>query len=696
MKYAYNLKLPDLFRNKDVDFIFVGFEDSNNNLIHRVDVKQFTSKPILFKFNSDNKPTYVVYWGYKDSWLDDYKIVENLIDDLSINTRVKFFISGDLGDIIYCLPTIKALGGGDLYIGGNYAPLPVRSQIDANIFKSIEPVLTQQEYIYNAYFCDTPPSNHINLNRFKSKYIEIPTLSNVEIDILRKTKITKLFSDLLMLDDRSDECWLKCQTTKQLDTPIIINRTNRYNDESFPWKQIVNKYNNLLTFVGTEDEYKKFTTKFGNVSYIKTPHIDELFQIIAGCQLFIGNQSFCYSLAEGLKKPCIQESDKWFKNCQHFRNNALIFKDGEPYDFNCVSKFIQSHNIGINLSNIVINNKKKILYIGQTGTSGYAKAAKGYILDLIESGHDVEWLPQRFDDSCESNNIVDTVCEKYIIETPDSSGYDEIYLHTTPDMWGDYISIYNETCKNAKIIGISVWETSSIPTSWVGYINSTVHELIVPSRFNKEIYKHSGIIIPIIIKPHYVYKSNLPTNYTIVDYKGTQVPTDRFTYYNISEFTERKGVTDLINVFASVYGSRTDVQLVIKTHFKDYSSDNINYCINNITKYIKTNNVYLIVEKLSEIEKNVLHDLGDVYISLHRGEAYGLTIAEAHLYDNKVITTKYGGHLDYLGDNYPYLVDYSLRPVNMKEFNSHWYTPDQFWGIPDLNHAKQLMSEIYL
>ena len=194
MKYAYNLKLPDLFRNKDVDFIFVGFEDSNNNLIHRVDVKQFTSKPILFEFNSDNKPTYVVYWGYKDSWLDDYKIVENLIDDLSINTRVKFFISGDLGDIIYCLPTIKSIGGAELYIGGNYDLMPVRQQITVNIFNQLKEILDQQDYIIKVSYCTTQPHGSINLNEFKSQYIKWNNniLSVSEIEKLRRVRITKL------------------------------------------------------------------------------------------------------------------------------------------------------------------------------------------------------------------------------------------------------------------------------------------------------------------------------------------------------------------------------------------------------------------------------------------------------------------------------------------------------------------------
>jgi ADP-heptose:LPS heptosyltransferase len=45
------------------------------------------------------------------------------------------------------------------------------------------------------------------------------------------------------------------------------------------------------------------------LEWVRVRDFLELAELIAGCKLFIGNQSFPYSLAEGLKVPRILELD---------------------------------------------------------------------------------------------------------------------------------------------------------------------------------------------------------------------------------------------------------------------------------------------------------------------------------------------------------------------------------------------------
>ena len=84
------------------------------------------------------------------------------------------------------------------------------------------------------------------------------------------------------------------------------------------------------------------------------------------------------------------------------------------------------------------------------------------------------------------------------------------------------------------------------------------------------------------------------------------------------------------------------------------------------------------------------------YVSLHKGEGFGLTIFDAFNLNKEIITTKFGGQIDYLGKNYKGLVDYKLCNVsNMENFNSY-YSNDQEWAQPDLDHAYDLMENAYL
>ena len=96
-------------------------------------------------------------------------------------------------------------------------------------------------------------------------------------------------------------------------------------------------------FVGSDKEYEDFVKNFGYVKYKNTPTYKKLMQVIAGAKLFIGNQSFPYSIAESIKQNCIQETDTWVGNCQYTRHNAFISKNGENYKFSEISNFIDHY-----------------------------------------------------------------------------------------------------------------------------------------------------------------------------------------------------------------------------------------------------------------------------------------------------------------------------------------------------------------
>jgi hypothetical protein len=81
----------------------------------------------------------------------------------------------------------------------------------------------------------------------------------------------------------------------------------------------------------------------------------------------------------------------------------------------------------------------------------------------------------------------------------------------------------------------------------------------------------------------------------------------------------------------------------------------------------------------------------DCYVSLHRAEGFGLTIAEAMLRGKPVIATGWSGPLDYLTQSNAYLVDYRLVPIG--EGNDP-YPADGSWAEPDLDHAAALMREV--
>lgn len=82
----------------------------------------------------------------------------------------------------------------------------------------------------------------------------------------------------------------------------------------------------------------------------------------------------------------------------------------------------------------------------------------------------------------------------------------------------------------------------------------------------------------------------------------------------------------------------------------------------------------------------------DAYVSLHRSEGYGLTLAEALVLGKPVIATGYSGNLAFMDDQTSYLVDYELRPIGP---GAEPYPPSGRWAEPDVDHAARLMRDVF-
>lgn len=110
---------------------------------------------------------------------------------------------------------------------------------------------------------------------------------------------------------------------------IVIARSDRYQNDVFPWKRIVDHYGSKLMFVGLHEEHVKFQHAFGKVEHRPVENLYDLAQLISGSALFIGNQSMPMTIAEGLKHPTIQETSLVTPDCIYYRPNAQWVDNGK-------------------------------------------------------------------------------------------------------------------------------------------------------------------------------------------------------------------------------------------------------------------------------------------------------------------------------------------------------------------------------
>jgi glycosyltransferase involved in cell wall biosynthesis len=347
-----------------------------------------------------------------------------------------------------------------------------------------------------------------------------------------------------------------------------------------------------------------------------------------------------------------------------------------------------------NRSNIEMDVVDSIYYVGQYGTSGYASAAKGYVAEYVVKNTPICWQPLRFDSSkLDTTNYVNALAESAMNRPLGSK--DQITLHSTPDLWPEYIRTY-ECSKYKRVVGYCAWESSKLPAKWVDCIN-LLPEVWVPSSYNKQVYENCGVKSKIQVVPHVWFDQKLPDkkHITITDCFGTELSKTKYTFYCIGELTARKSIEELVKVFDKLNDDYQNTQLLLKVHYKDYTIQNINYIVNKIN--LLTNklgkSIHLLLMNLNEREMLSLHSFGDCYVSLTKSEGFGLTIFEAFHLKKDVIATGYSGHIDFLGKDFSGLVNYKLGSIQGMETFSTNYTSDQEWAYPDLDHAYALMEQ---
>lgn len=270
----------------------------------------------------------------------------------------------------------------------------------------------------------------------------------------------------------------------------------------------------------------------------------------------------------------------------------------------------------------------------------------------------------------------------------------EIY-HTVPEIWPRYRS------SRQSRVGMTVWETDRLPGHWKPLLNE-MDEIIVPGEFSRRTIEGSGITTPTSCIPH-VYRPI--DSYSRISgsafRKKYGIPGHHFMFYSIDEWTPRKRIWDTVSAYLLAYTRRDPVTLVLKTSTTGVVSprSRSRLPVKRIVEGISANfencaGIVVIDGKIPEADIAGLHLAGDAYVSLTSGEGWGLSAFNAAASGNPVIITGWGGQLDYLGADYPYLLEYSMRPV-VDKAGEPSYASDQLWARADIDHAIERMREVF-
>lgn len=234
---------------------------------------------------------------------------------------MNYFHSGCIGDILYAIPSIRYHGPGMVYVANRAWTKPIQNRISA-----FKPLLECQGIgcqLHCNEFID------IDFSTFRRG-----GLLNGSTIVDRQARWSRAKIDL-------SDPWIMVEPDSRSTGRIVINMCGRWESFFFPWKQIVQTFGDDLLFIGLPDEHKSFCDQFGKVPYIKTDNLLQAAQLIKGSELFLGNQSSCNAIAEGLHHPKVLAVCQWACDCFFKRDGAIYCIDGS-LSFEACGKFFHS------------------------------------------------------------------------------------------------------------------------------------------------------------------------------------------------------------------------------------------------------------------------------------------------------------------------------------------------------------------
>jgi glycosyltransferase involved in cell wall biosynthesis len=234
-------------------------------------------------------------------------------------------------------------------------------------------------------------------------------------------------------------------------------------------------------------------------------------------------------------------------------------------------------------------------------------------------------------------------------------------------------------------IGCWTWELSQFPEEWLRSFEP-FNEIWTPSTFVADSVARLSPI-PVVRVP---YSLDLRSNRRGGDVSRL-MPPGWFVFFFAFDFDsvfERKNPLGIVRAFRRAFSPKDRILLIVKSSHAELCPDEWRL----LQAAAEDVNIRILDAVLSRPELDALMMRCDCYVSLHRSEGFGFTMAEAMSFGKPVIATAYSANMDFMTPANSFLVRY--RPAQIDRDHGP-YRKGWTWADPDLEHAAELMRLVY-
>jgi glycosyltransferase involved in cell wall biosynthesis len=279
--------------------------------------------------------------------------------------------------------------------------------------------------------------------------------------------------------------------------------------------------------------------------------------------------------------------------------------------------------------------------------------------------------------------------QKYQFETDEIGQYRTVISSVNAelnkpvrDLFGQYFF------HNTYVIGQWFWELEVAPP-WYRDAYQYVDELWAPTKFIEEMLRREA--------PSRIHVEHMPLPLSkpqfVEDVTRSDLGLDnRYMFlftFDFMSVMKRKNPLGLVAAFKKAFAANEGPILVLKCVNGEHRPTLFQELRDSCAE---RPDIIIMNKYLDPHSSAALMNLCDCYVSLHRSEGLGLTIAEAMLLGKPVVATGYSGNLDFMTPETSFMVPWSKVKVGK---GAEAYSAKATWAEPDIHVAAEMMRYVY-
>ena len=236
-------------------------------------------------------------------------------------------------------------------------------------------------------------------------------------------------------------------------------------------------------------------------------------------------------------------------------------------------------------------------------------------------------------------------------------------------------------------IGQWAWELEEFPESQHAAFG-LVDEVWAISEFTRSSIA-AATTKPVFALPIPIVAPVVPVG---IDRGELGLPEDRTMFlfcFDLMSVLERKNPLGLVDAYRRAFAAEDGALLVLKIVNGDKRVPDLEALRLAVAD---RSDIVVIDEYYDAKHLAALMNAADCYVSLHRSEGFGLTMAESMALGKPVIATAYSGNMDFMSPETAYLVSWTKGSVPP---DCAPYPEGATWAEPDLDEAARLLRRVF-